>query len=149
MVAVLFTIQEVSYVPIEATTEFTTGDRHIYSRLVDANNHWRGMRHAMFSKKTVLVLASNSHYTTIVVEPSRRAIAYFDGLDQNPKQCPWEISLVKTLYEDESRRQGLQLHQDDWTIHYPANICNDSSLTRTTRSHKISRFISTVVFMRF
>ena len=78
------------------------------------------MRHAMFNRKTVLVFASNSHYTTIFVEPSRRSMTYFDGLNQNSNNCPWEISLVKNLYEDESRRQGLQLHQDDWTICYPA-----------------------------
>ena len=92
--------------------ELTTGDRHINSRLVDANNHWKGMRHDMFTKTTVLLFASNNQYTAIIVEPRARSMAYCDGLNPNPKHCPWEILIVKQLYEDEAR-QGLLPQKDD------------------------------------
>ena len=78
------------------------------------------MRHDMFTKTTVLLFASNNHYTAVTVELRARSMAYFDGLNPNPTQCPWEILLVKQLYEDEARRQGLQAQYDEWTILYPA-----------------------------
>ena len=72
LIATVSTVHSINYVPTEATSEFTTGDRHVYSRLVDANNHWKGTRHDMFSKTTVLLFASNNHYTTIIVGPVAR-----------------------------------------------------------------------------
>ena len=119
MVAALLSIHDVNYVPIEATSELTTGDRHIYSRLIDCNYHWKDARHAMFTKKTVLLFASNSHYTSTAVQLLLRTFAYFDGLNTDPKACPWEFLMVQQLYTDEALRQGLQPHQDDWAILYP------------------------------
>ena len=108
MIATLSNLQDINYVPIEATSEFTTGDRHLYSRLVDANNTGKTIKHSLFNKKTVLLFASNNHYTAIVVEPVARSMAYCDGLNPDPPQYPWEVLMVKHLYEDKARRQGLQ-----------------------------------------
>jgi hypothetical protein len=84
-------LNEINFVPTEATYEFSTADRHVYQRLSDITNQWTRLRRELYTKTTVFLFANNKHYTTVISKPDCMTLLHFDSLKPSPTTEPWEI----------------------------------------------------------
>ncbi len=112
-------LNEINFVPTEATFEFSTGDRHVYQRLDDITNQWTRLRRELYTKTTVFLFANSKHYTTVISTPDCMTLLHFDSLNPSPTTEPWEIKVVKALFKDEALRQQREF-STNWTVQYPA-----------------------------
>ena len=112
-------LNEINFFPSEATLEFSTADRHVYQRLSDITNQWTSLRRELYTKTTVFLFVNNKHYTTVISKPDCMTLLHFDSLNPSPTTEPWEINVVKALFQDEAVRQQKEF-ATNWKVAYPA-----------------------------
>jgi len=97
-------MNDITFVPSEVTTEFSTGEHRIYQRLTDANNSLTSLRRSIFSQNvTVYVFVARSQYTIVITNSALKQLTFAGSIMTNPSSEPWEISMVKQFVSDEAQ----------------------------------------------
>ena len=131
----LDSISDVVFFPAEVTHEFTTGIHHRYQQLNDSDV-LQSIRHSLFNvPRAVFLFGSGRHYTVVFTDRNKKQILFADSIMTQPTDTPWQVHMIRELFQDEAVRQGIVHSTDDWTVHYPTTKMAKQQTYRSQHQH--------------
>ena len=140
--------QDTVFFPAEVTHEFSTGTQHRYQRLADTSDTLKTLRHQLFDQpRAVFLFGSDRHYTIVLTDRDKKRINFADSIMTQPTNTPWQVHMIRTLFQDEATRQDIAHSLDDWTEHYlTAGMTRQQPYRHKHQHHSLDRHIDCGIY---